>query len=86
MPNPHPVCERPGCRRRHRPGPCGPEGGKGLTKPAEVIQCHSLPKIIVDLARICGDLAVLVGKLPCMTTEKQEFTTGKNIIRGHCTV
>jgi len=70
MPNSHPPC--PGCRRRHRPDPCGPEGGKRAPSPVQVIQCHSMPEIIADLARICGDLATLVGKLPCFERTEAE--------------
>ncbi len=74
MANPHHPC--PECRRRHRPGPCGPEGGNRAPSPAQGNQCHSMPGIIADLARICGDLVSLVGKLPCVTPEKQEIPAG----------
>jgi len=72
MPNTHPPC--PGCRRRHRPGPCGPEGWKRVPSPVQVIQCHSMAEIIADLARICGDLASLVGKLPCLKDPRNQIT------------
>jgi hypothetical protein len=29
-----------------------------------------MPGIVADLARICGELAALVGKLPCAATAK----------------
>jgi hypothetical protein len=28
--------------------------------------------IIADLARICGDLAALIGKLPCVEEKRRE--------------
>lgn len=78
MANPHHPCEI--CRLRHRPGNCRAsenalccvhqEGHGNLHFPspsqAQGNQCHSMPTIIADLARICGDLSSLVGKLPCV--------------------
>jgi len=64
MANSHPRCEI--CRLRHRPGNCRPEGGGEGAGPAQGNQCYSLPGIVADLVRICGDLATLVEKLPCM--------------------
>jgi hypothetical protein len=64
MANPHPKCEI--CLQRHRPGNCRTEGGGTSPGAAEGIQCQSMPGIIADLARICGDLASLVRKLPCV--------------------
>lgn len=64
MANPHPKCEI--CRLRHRPGNCGPRGGGGGSGPAQGNQCQSLPGIVAGLARICGELAALVEKLPCV--------------------
>jgi hypothetical protein len=69
MANPHAKCEI--CRLRHRPGNCRPDGGGRGAGQAQGNQCHSLPGIIADLDRICGELASLVGKLPCAS--KQEI-------------
>jgi len=91
MPNPHHPC--PGCRRRHRPGSCekshevvfscvGREGNGNLLfrspDPAQGNQCHSIPGIIADLARICGDLTTLVGILPCMAPVKNDTIREKS--------
>lgn len=70
MANPHPKCGE--CSVRHRPGPCGPEGGGTPKKPAQGNQCHSLPGIVAGLARICGELASLVEKLPCVASAKTD--------------
>lgn len=78
MANPHAKCEI--CHLRHRPGNCKTsedglccvyqEGNGNLRFPspnqAQSNHCHSMPEIIADLARICGDLAALAGRLPCL--------------------
>jgi hypothetical protein len=69
MANPHSKCEI--CCLRHRPGNCRPQGGETGPRPAQGNQCHSLPGIVADLARICGDLAALVEKLPCVTAVRK---------------
>jgi hypothetical protein len=33
-----------------------------------------MPEIIADLARICGDLATLIGKLPCVEKDTRKIT------------
>lgn len=68
MPNRYPKCEI--CRLRHRPENCKGEAGKREIAQGTAIQCHSLPGIVADLARICGDLAALVEKLPCVAAAK----------------
>lgn len=70
MANPHAKCEV-GCLR-HRPGNCRPEGEGEGAGPAQGNQCHSLPGIVADLARICGDLAALVEKLPCVANASEK--------------
>lgn len=70
MSNGHPPCQI--CRRRHRPGNCGGEGGLTPSSPARVNQCYSMVGIVADLARICGELAALVRKLECVEKEKRE--------------
>lgn len=70
MANPHAKCEI--CRLRHRPGNCRSEGGGRVPGPAQGNQCHSLPGIVAGLARICGELASLVEKLPCVGAAKRE--------------
>jgi len=70
MANLHPKCEI--CRLRHRPGNCRSKGGGGGESSAQGNQCHSLPGIVATLDRICGDLATLVEKLPCVAASKRE--------------
>jgi len=77
MPNSHPPC--PGCRRRHRPGPCektpeedlcrvggdqSPAGHFGSDNRPGGIHCYSLPGTTVGLARILRDLADLIERFP----------------------
>ena len=64
MANHHPKCEI--CSQRHRPGNCTVGGGGVGAGPAQVNQCYSLPGVVATLARICGELAALIGKLPCV--------------------
>ena len=71
MANPHAKCEI--CRLRHRPGNCRPRGGGRDPDPAQGNQCYSLPGIVADLVRICGELAALIGKLPCTVRAKGEI-------------
>jgi hypothetical protein len=71
MANPHGKCEI--CRLRHRPGNCRPEGGGRGQSPTQGNQCHSLPGIVADLARICANLAALVEILPCVLKRKLDL-------------
>jgi hypothetical protein len=70
VPNGHPPCQK--CRRRHRPGNCGAKGGLPPSRPAEVIQCHSVAGIVADLTRICGVLATVVEKLERVSRTRED--------------
>lgn len=79
MPNRYPKCEI--CLYRHAPGNCKGDAGEREIVERMAIQCHSMPGIVADLARICGELAVLVGKLPCVENAKQEVSGREGIER-----
>jgi hypothetical protein len=64
MANHHEKCGF--CGLRHRPGNCRPEGGGEGAGPAQGNPLQSLLGIVATLDRICGELASLVGKLPCV--------------------
>jgi len=70
MANPHAKCEI--CRLRHRPGNCRPEGGGVGVDPAQGNPLQSLLSIVATLDRICGELASLVEKLPCVASAKTD--------------
>jgi hypothetical protein len=74
MPNPHPPCQI--CRRRHRAGNCGAKGGMTPPRPAQGNQWDSLPGIVADFARLFGELATLVEKLPCVARMREEKGKG----------
>jgi len=56
---------------------CAPEEGGGTGKRGSPVlghpREHSLPGIVDDLARICEELAALVGKMPCVARAKPEI-------------
>lgn len=70
MPNRHRPCQI--CHRRHRPGICGGMDGLPPSRPAQVIQCHSVAGIVADLTRICGVLVTAVEKLERAAKMKED--------------
>ena len=76
MANRHPKCEI--CLLRHRPGNCKGRPGKSEISPGMAIDCQSTALLIADLPRIAADLAVLVGKLPCVEKAKREIQAGES--------